>query len=594
MEAGDIIGHEFMGEVVETGPGVNNLKAGDRVVVPFPISCGNCFFCRQGLFSVCDNSNPNAWMAEKMWGHSPAGIFGYSHLLGGFAGGQAQYARVPFADVGPIKIENGFSDEQVLFLSDIFPTGYMAAELCNIKPGDTIAVWGCGPVGLFAIKSAFLLGAERVFAIDRFPERLRMAHESCGAQALNYEEVDVLETLKEATGGRGPDACIDAVGMEAHSPGIEYAYDRAKQAMMLETGRPIALRQAMLACRNGGTVSIPGVYGGFIDKLPFGSVMNRSITIRTGQTHVQRYLRPLLDRIANGEIDPSFVVSHRLKLDDARQAYDMFLKKQDDCIKVVMKPWDQASFPGPAGHPLFEEGADAFLRVGRQSVHRHDFLRIRVRLRLVEIDLGVEGLLADADHEGTGCATMAAMRRVAAGSSAAGTTWFTKPQSAAVRASTNSPVSSISIARLRPTARVRATIGVVQKRPIFTPGVAKRASSPPREIASGHQLAPRSRRQPLDLRDHRLRNRLDLRHQIRADVEYLSVFVDIAPCHLGQVVARAEYLSGRRKDDRPDFPVTGDFVQAGSELLHQAQRECIPPLWPVECNDNSGPLAADG
>jgi threonine dehydrogenase-like Zn-dependent dehydrogenase len=338
MESGDIVGHEFMGEVMEVGRGVKNLKSGDRVVVPFPISCGACFFCERQLYSLCENSNPNAWMAEKMWGHSPAGLFGYSHLLGGFAGGQAEYARVPFADVGPLKIENGFTDEQVLFLSDIFPTGYMAAEACDIQPGDTIAVWGCGPVGQFAIKSAFLLGAERVIAIDRLPERLRMAREKCGAQTLNYEETSVLDALKELTGGRGPDACIDAVGMEAHGHGPVYAYDRAKQALMLETDRPIALREAILACRNGGTVSIAGVYGGFVDKMPFGSLMNRSLTIKTGQTHVHRYLKPLLARIEKGEIDPSFVVTHRMSLDEAPQAYDTFLNKEDECIKVVLKP----------------------------------------------------------------------------------------------------------------------------------------------------------------------------------------------------------------------------------------------------------------
>ena len=338
MQQGDVVGHEFMGEVVETGPGVQNLKPGDRVVVPFPIACGSCFFCKQQMTSLCENSNPNAWMAEKMWGHSPSGIFGYSHLLGGFAGGQAEYVRVPFADVGPLKIENGFSDEQVLFLSDIFPTGYMAAEACGIKAGDTIAVWGCGPVGLFAIKSAFLLGAERVIAIDRVPERLRMARERCGAQTLNYQETSVLDELRELTGGRGPDHCIDAVGMEAHTPGLEYAYDRAKQALMLESDRPIALREALLACRNGGTVSVPGVYGGFLDKVPFGSAMNRSLTIKTGQTHAHRYLRPLLERIEKGEIDPSFVVTHRMSLDEAPQAYDMFLNKQDECVKVVLKP----------------------------------------------------------------------------------------------------------------------------------------------------------------------------------------------------------------------------------------------------------------
>jgi threonine dehydrogenase-like Zn-dependent dehydrogenase len=338
MESGDILGHEFMGEVVEVGRGVSNLRKGDRVVVPFPIACGSCFSCQHGLFSVCENTNPNAWMAEKMWGHSPAGIFGYSHMLGGYAGGQAEYARVPFADVGPIKVPEELTDEQVLFLSDIFPTGYMGADMCNIQPGDTIAVWGCGPVGQFAIKSAFLLGAERVIAIDRFPERLRMAREKAGAETINYQEVDIYEALENMTGGRGPDACIDAVGMEAHAPGVVGAYDRAKQALMLETDRPIALRQAIMACRNGGTVSVIGVYGGFIDKFPFGSVMNRSLTIKTGQCHVQRYLRPLLERIQKGDIDPSFVITHRMRLDEAPEGYAKFLTKQDECIKIVLKP----------------------------------------------------------------------------------------------------------------------------------------------------------------------------------------------------------------------------------------------------------------
>jgi threonine dehydrogenase-like Zn-dependent dehydrogenase len=305
MMQGDILGHEFMGEVMETGPAVKNLKPGDRVVVPFAISCGRCFFCTQEMYSLCENSNPNVWLAEKLWGHSPAGLFGYSHLLGGFAGGQAEYVRVPFADVGPIKIENGLTDEQVLFLSDIFPTGYMAAEACDIKPGDTIAVWGCGPVGQFAMKSAFMLGAERVIGIDRFPERLRMAHEKVGAQTLNYENVDVLDALQQITGGRGPDACIDAVGMEAHAPGLYGAYDRAKQAVMLESDRPIALRQAIMACRNGGVLSIPGVYGGVVDKVPLGSLMNRAITVRTGQTHVQRYLRPLLEKSRTAKSTPA-------------------------------------------------------------------------------------------------------------------------------------------------------------------------------------------------------------------------------------------------------------------------------------------------
>ncbi|MBV9583096.1 MAG: glutathione-dependent formaldehyde dehydrogenase, partial [Chloroflexi bacterium] len=269
MKRGDVLGHEFMGEVVEVGSAVQKLKVGDRVVVPFPIACGACAMCDQGMYSVCENTNPNAWMAEKLWGNSPAGIFGYSHMLGGFAGGQAQYARVPFADVGPIKIESGLTDEQVLFLSDIFPTGYMGADLCGIKPGDVIAVWGCGPVGQFAIKSARLLGAERVIAIDRLAYRLRIARERAGAtDTLDYTQTDIMEELKELTAGRGPDACIDAVGMEAHTDSPLYAYDRAKQMTRMETDRPFALRQAILACRNGGTVSVIGVYGGFIDKFP--------------------------------------------------------------------------------------------------------------------------------------------------------------------------------------------------------------------------------------------------------------------------------------------------------------------------------------
>jgi threonine dehydrogenase-like Zn-dependent dehydrogenase len=336
MRKGDILGHEFMGEVVEVGRELKDLKVGDRVVIPFPIACGRCFSCQRQMYSVCENSNPNARMAEKMWGYSPCGIFGYSHMLGGYAGGQAEYVRVPFADVGALKVPSGVPDEQVLFLSDIFPTGYMGAENCDIQSGDTIAVWGCGPVGQFAIKSAYLLGAERVIAIDRFPERLRMAREHGGAETIDYEEVDVHDALKEMTGGRGPDACIDAVGMEAH--GMEYAYDRVKQALMLETDRPIALRQAIMACRNGGTVSVVGVYGGFIDKFPFGAVMNRSLTIKTGQAHVQRYMRPLLERIEKGEIDPSFVITHRMRLDDAPEGYEIFLNKEDDCIKVVLQP----------------------------------------------------------------------------------------------------------------------------------------------------------------------------------------------------------------------------------------------------------------
>jgi threonine dehydrogenase-like Zn-dependent dehydrogenase len=306
-------------------------------VVAFPISCGQCFFCKKELYSLCENTNPNAWMAEKFFGHSPAGIYGYSHLTGGFAGGQAEYVRVPFADIGTVKIENGFTDEQVLFLSDIFPTGYMAAEQCNIQPGDTVAIWGCGPVGQFAIRSAFLLGAERVIAIDRFPNRLQMARDG-GADTIDYEETDVYDALMQQTGGRGPDSCMDAVGLDAHMPGPWYYYDRIKQTMMSESDRPIALREAIMACRNGGTVSIPGVYGGVIDKMPMGAVMNKALTIKTGQTHCQRYLKPLLDRISHGDIDPSFVVTHRLKLADAPIGFDMFNRKQDGCIKIVMTP----------------------------------------------------------------------------------------------------------------------------------------------------------------------------------------------------------------------------------------------------------------
>ncbi|MEG4585739.1 zinc-dependent alcohol dehydrogenase [Microcoleus sp. MOSTC5] len=337
MQSGDIMGHEFMGEVVELGSQVKNLKKGDRVVIPFTISCGSCFFCNRDLWSLCDNSNPNAGLAEKMFGHSPAGLFGYSHLTGGYAGGQAEYARVPFADVGPLKIPDGLSDEQVLFLTDIFPTGYMAAENCDIQPGDTVAVWGCGPVGQFAIRSAFMLGADRVIAIDRIPERLQMAA-AAKAEIINYEEMDAGEAVTEMTGGRGPDSCIDAVGMEAHGTGLDALYDKAKQAVRLESDRPTALRQVILACRKGGTVSIPGVYGGFVDKVPLGAAFNKGLTMKMGQTHVHRYLRPLLDRVQKGEIDPSFVITHRMKLDEAPHAYEIFKQKKDNCIKVVLKP----------------------------------------------------------------------------------------------------------------------------------------------------------------------------------------------------------------------------------------------------------------
>ena len=339
MRKGDVLGHEFMGEVVEVGKGVSNLQAGDRVVVPFPIACGACNACEHELYSLCENSNPNARLAEKLWGHPTAGIFGYSHLTGGFAGGQSEYVRVPFADVGPLKLENGFSDEQVLFLTDVFPTGYMGAEMCDIRGGEVIAIWGAGPVGQFAAASAQLLGAERVIVIDRFDYRLRIVEDNTGAETLNYLEVDgVPEALKELTGGRGPDACIDAVGLEAHFHGPLYAYDRVKQAARMETERPYALREAIMSCRNGGTVSVVGVYGGLVDKFPIGAVMNRGLTIRTGQCHVHRYLRPLLQRIENGEIDPSFIVTHRLPLDEAPRGYELFKNKQDDCLKVVLTP----------------------------------------------------------------------------------------------------------------------------------------------------------------------------------------------------------------------------------------------------------------
>ena len=339
MKRGDVIGHEFMGEVVDKGPDVTNLEVGDRVVVPFPIACGNCWSCRNQLFSLCENSNPNARLAEKMFGFPTAGIFGYSHLTGGFAGGQAEYARVPFADVGPIKIENGIPDESVLFLSDILPTGYMGAEFCEITGGEVIAIWGAGPVGQFAAASAKLLGAERVILIDRFDYRMRIAEENLDVETLDYEEVDsVPEALKELTGGRGPDACIDAVGMEAHHHGALYAYDRVKQALRQETERPFALREAIMSCRNGGIVSVIGVYGGLMDKFPIGAVMNRGLTIKSGQCHVQRYMRPLLERIQQGEIDPSFIITHRLPLSEAPRGYELFKHKRDDCLKVVLKP----------------------------------------------------------------------------------------------------------------------------------------------------------------------------------------------------------------------------------------------------------------
>ncbi len=345
LEQGDILGHEFMGEVVEVGAAISPdiLRIGDRVVVPFTIACGKCFFCENGLWSCCDNTNPNAWIAEKMMGYSPSGLFGYTHMMGGYAGGQAQFARVPCADVGPLKIPAHLSDEKAVFLSDIFPTGYMGAANCDIKPGDTVAIWGCGPVGQFAIRSAFMLGAGRVIAIDKVPERLQMA-KAAGAETINTERVDsVVETLKYMTGNRGPDSCMDAVGMEASGHSLFFLIDRMKQSMKLQMDRTEVLRQCIRACRKGGTISVPGVYASFVDNVPMGAVMNKGLTVKSGQTHMMRYMRPLLERIERGEIDPSFVVSHRVPIDRAPEMYKVFRDKQDHCTKVVLDPWATAA-----------------------------------------------------------------------------------------------------------------------------------------------------------------------------------------------------------------------------------------------------------
>lgn len=339
MAKGDILGHEFMGEVVEIGRGVTGLSVGDRVVVPFTIACGRCESCSRGRWSLCDNSNPNAWMPEKLYGYSASGLFGYSHMYGGYAGGQAEYVRVPFADVGPFRVPAGLDDDHVLFLSDILPTGYMAAENCAITPGDVVAVWGAGPVGQFAIKSAFLLGAERVIAIDRVPARLALARDVSGADTINFEEEDVLDGLRARTAGRGPDACIDAVGLEAHGSGsLGARYDKAKTTLHIATDRLQALREAIVACGKGGVVSIPGVYGGYLDKLPMGAAFAKGLTLRMGQTHVHKYLPKLLALIENGTLDPSFVISHHLPLDAAPDGYRMFLQKSDACTKVVLRP----------------------------------------------------------------------------------------------------------------------------------------------------------------------------------------------------------------------------------------------------------------
>ena len=339
MEPGDVMGHEFMGEVVEVGRNVKNLKVGDRVIVPFPIACGHCENCERGNTAACQNSNPNAHVAEKLLGHTASGIYGYSHLTGGYAGGQAEYARVPFADVNPFKVPDDLTDEQVLFLTDILPTGYMGAEMADIEPGDTVAVWGAGPVGLFAAASAYLLGAERVIVIDRFDYRLQMAREKVGAITINYEEIaSINDVLKDITAGRGPDSCIDAVGMEAHSHGISFLHDRMKQMTRMSTDRPTALREAILACKPSGNVSVIGVYAGLVDQFPMGAVMNKGLTIKTGQCHVHRYVQPLLERIQKGEIDPTFVITHRMNLEQAAEGYHIFNDKHEHCEKIVLKP----------------------------------------------------------------------------------------------------------------------------------------------------------------------------------------------------------------------------------------------------------------
>ncbi|WOB05981.1 zinc-dependent alcohol dehydrogenase [Piscinibacter gummiphilus] len=338
MEKGDVMGHEFMGEVMEVGPENKKLKVGDKVVVPFTICCGECEQCRRGNFSVCETTNRNKDLADKVFGHTTAGLFGYTHLTGGYAGGQAEFVRVPFADVAPVKIPDGLSDEQVLFLGDIFPTGWQAAVACDIQSTDTVAVWGAGPVGQFAIRSAVMLGAKQVIAIDRLPERLSMA-KAGGAITINFEEESVIERLQQLTKGKGPEKCIDAVGMESHAThAIDGLYDRAKQAVMLETDRPHVLREMIYVCRPAGILSIPGVYGGFIDKLPMGALMNKGLTVRTGQTHVNRWTDDLLQRIVDGQVDPSFVITHTASLEQGPEMYKTFRDKLDGCIKVVLKP----------------------------------------------------------------------------------------------------------------------------------------------------------------------------------------------------------------------------------------------------------------
>jgi threonine dehydrogenase-like Zn-dependent dehydrogenase len=337
MEKGDIMGHETMGIVLETGPLVQNVKVGDRIVIPFDIGCGHCPHCEEQEYSACDNTNPNFMIPEKLYGYSGAGIFGYSHMYGGYAGGQAEFLRVPFVDTNSLVIPEGIEDEKVLFLSDILPTGYMAAENCNIKKGDTVAIWGCGPVGQMAIRSAYLLGAAKVIVIDQIESRLQMAKDG-GAEVINFEDEDAItDELRFLTGGRGPDSCIDAVGMEAHGHTVLNAIDTVKQKVKLGTDRPDALRHAIQACKKAGTVSVPGVYGGFLDKFPFGAAFGKGLTFKMGQTHTQKYMKPLLDRILKGEIDPSFVITHRLSIKDGPEAYKNFNDKKEEYIKIVMK-----------------------------------------------------------------------------------------------------------------------------------------------------------------------------------------------------------------------------------------------------------------
>ncbi|MDX2008001.1 MAG: zinc-dependent alcohol dehydrogenase [Meiothermus sp.] len=343
MMRGDIIGHEFMGVVEAVGPEVKQLKVGDRVVVPSVIACGNCFYCRKGLFSLCDNTNPNGHAVEQLYGHTPAAIYGYSHLFGGYAGGFAQYVRVPHADNGPIKVPEGLSDEQVLFLSDAFPTGYQGAMYALIEPGDTVAVWGAGAVGLFAMKSAWMLGAGRVIAIDQNPQRLELARLHCNAEVVNFRDTNadgetVVERLKEMTGGRGPDRCIDAVGLEAHGTGFGRLYDEIKLSAKLETDRPFVLRQAIAACRKGGTVSLSGVYGGVIDGLNMGAAFNKGLTLKMGQMHPQRYVGMLMEKVAKGEVDASFPITHRMSLEEAPRAFEVFKHHQHGCCRVVLRP----------------------------------------------------------------------------------------------------------------------------------------------------------------------------------------------------------------------------------------------------------------